>query len=345
MPSRRVTSFDGRSLPPEIAALVPVPVQERWRGADRAMRAPELVMVLDDDSCTGVALVSARRGGAYLKIVDAVGDVPGTLSAIVALAEERGLAQVKWEGWTVDPADAAALGFTPMAVPLASAIDDAEPESGYVRWLVDAEVAEPRYYRQTESFTCGAVVTLMAQERAGLVEASDITRSAELALWRSATNFPACEPVGLGVAVRRAWPDAKVTVALDATGPVMLDHLPEAEQGWRAVLQETARADAAGLGMPVDERRVSVEALRASIRAGEGVLVVISLEIMQGFAVPHWVLCHEAVDGALVVEDPWTSANTGDTWVDAHLLPVADSEFDAMAALGPDGYRGAIRIS
>ena len=335
-----------RVLPPDIADVVPGDVIDRWARIDRTSHAPELVTVVDEnEECSGVALISARRGGAYLKIVDATGDVPTVVNAVVAVAGERGLVQVKWEGWTVSAADAVASGFSPMTAPLESAVDAAEPTSGYVRWLAGAEVTEPHYYRQTEDFTCGAVVTLMAQASAGIVATRAFTRSAELALWRNATNFPACEPVGFGVAVRRAWPESRVTIALDTDGPVMIDHLPEAEQGWRAVLQKTARTDAEDLGMPVDEHRMSIEEVRAAISAGERVLVVLSLEIMQGFAVPHWVLCHGVIEGAIVIEDPWTSAKTGDTWVDAHLLPIPDAGLDAMASLGTNGHRGVIRIA
>ncbi|MFD0856059.1 peptidase C39 family protein [Actinomadura adrarensis] len=65
---------------------------------------------------------------------------------------------------------------------------------------------------------------------------------------------------------------------------------------------------------------------------------------MLGFAVPHWVLCHAAVPGAVVIEDPWTNDTTGDTWVDAHLLPVPDSAFDEMSAMEKDRYRAAVNI-
>lgn len=71
-------------------------------------------------------------------------------------------------------------------------------------------------------------------------------------------------------------------------------------------------------------------------------LLLVSLTRMQGFDVPHWVLCHGAVPGALVIEDPWTGAERGESWVDAHLLPVADAELDAMSAFSADGLHGAV---
>lgn len=73
-------------------------------------------------------------------------------------------------------------------------------------------------------------------------------------------------------------------------------------------------------------------------------LLLVSLAGMQGFEVPHWVLCHGTAPGAVVIEDPWANAATGDTWVDAHLLPVADASLDTMSAISPDGFHGAVTI-
>ncbi|GAB3600128.1 peptidase C39 family protein [Microbacterium tumbae] len=341
MPRTLVLPYVAATIPERAFGLFADETIQRWASAERSARSPEIVAVVDGDEWLCAALVSARTGSAYLKIVDAAGDRALLIVALIELAGSRGLVQVKWEGWTVDAVDAAALGFAALRPPLESAIGTDEPESGYVRWLVDAEVAEPPYYRQTESFTCGAVVSLMARTRTG---EETFDRAAELAFWRTANNFPACEPVGLGVAVRRRWPAARVRISLDAARPVMVGHLPEAEQEWRAVLQRSSRADAVALGLPIEERRMPISEIREAIAEGEQVLLALSLERMQGFAVPHWVLCHAGVPGAILVEDPWASAATGDTWVDAHLLPIADASLDDMAALEEDGYRGVVRI-
>lgn len=98
----------------------------------------------DGDGWTAAALVTARPRTAYLKIVDAVGDVPAAVGAVVAHAHGQGLAQVKWEGWTAVPGDAAAAGFTALRPPLAQVEGADGPTTGYVRWLSDGEVSEPR---------------------------------------------------------------------------------------------------------------------------------------------------------------------------------------------------------
>ncbi|MFJ4623771.1 peptidase C39 family protein [Streptomyces sp. NPDC088812] len=321
-------------------------VPERWHAVDRSAHAPHLVAVPGDDGedWTAAALVSARPHTAYLKIVDAVGDVPAAVAAVVAHARRRGLAQVKWEGWTASPEDAAAAGFTPLRPPLTPAEHAAGPDAGYVRWLRDGVVTEPPYYGQTTHFTCGAVTALAAQAHAGTLPREALDREAELTLWRDATNFPACEPVGLGVAVRRAWPSSPVTVHLDVDRPVLLDHYPENEQQWRALLQRISRTQAGRIGVPIDPRHLSMTAIRSAIGRREHVLLLVSLAGMQGFDVPHWVLCHGAVPGAVVIEDPWANASAGDTWVDAHLLPVPDPSLDTMATVSADGFRGAVTI-
>ncbi|MFH8487613.1 peptidase C39 family protein [Streptomyces longisporoflavus] len=321
-------------------------VPDRWHAIDRSAHAPHIVAVEGDDGTdwTAAALVTARPHTAYLKIVDAVGDVPAAARAVLAHAHGQGLAQVKWEGWTVSPEAAAAAGFTPLHPPLTPAGHAEGPGTGYVRWLHEGTVSEPPYYGQTTHFTCGAVTALVAQTHAGVLPHKELDRQAELTLWRGATNFPACEPVGLGVAVRRAWPSSAVTVHLDTDRPVLVDHLPDNEQEWRALLQRASRTDAAHAGVPIDPRRLSPADIRSAIGRKEHVLLLLSLAAMQGFDVPHWVLCHGAVPGALVIDDPWANAATGDTWVDAHLLPVPDPSLGTMSTISAEPFRGAVTI-
>ncbi|MFC8083701.1 peptidase C39 family protein [Streptomyces sp. NPDC057340] len=341
-----VVPFTPDAAPAPLKRLVDRGVPERWQAVDRSAHAPRIVAVPGGDAghWTAAALVSARPHTAYLKIVDAVGDVPAAVAAVVAHARSLGLAQVKWEGWTASPEAAAALGFAPLTPPLTPVGEEAGPAAGYVRWLHGDRVAEPPYYGQSTHFTCGAVTALMAAAHAGTLPRQALDRQAELTLWRDATNFPACEPVGLGVAARRAWPSSPVTVHLDVDRPVLLDHYSEDEREWRALLQRASRTQAGQVGVPVDPRHLSITAIRSAIGRRENVLLLVSLAGMQGFDVPHWVLCHGTVPGAVVIEDPWANGATGDTWVDAHLLPVPDASLDTMATLSPDRFRGAVTM-
>ncbi|MCX4447098.1 peptidase C39 family protein [Streptomyces sp. NBC_01789] len=389
MSSQQQGSVNGVVVPYEPGTapsrLADPEVAERWRAVDRTAHAPHLVAVPGDGGdWVGAALVTARPDTAYLKIVDAVGDVPAVVAAVVAHARARGLVQLKWEGWTVTPEEAAAAGFTALEPPLSESEGAAGPATGYVRWLKDDgatasgyggvtasgydgvtapaydgvtahpydgvtapaydAVTAPPYYGQTTHFSCGAVTALVAQVHAGVLPREALDRRAELTLWRDATNFMACDPVGLGVALRRSRPSSEVTVHLDTDRPVMLDHLPPGDQEWRALLQQVSRTDAERAGVPVDPGHLPLSAVRDAIGRREHVLLLLSLAAMQGFDVPHWVLCHGVVPGAVVIDDPWANGATGDTWVDAHLLPVPDASLDAMSTMEPGGFRGAVTM-
>ncbi|MEU3729322.1 peptidase C39 family protein [Streptomyces sp. NPDC033538] len=353
MPSQQETPVTSVVVPFEAGMAVGRhEVPERWHTVDRSAHHPHIVAVAGEGGeWTAAALVTARPRTAYLKIVDAVGDVRAAVAAVVGHARRQGLAQVKWEGWTASCEDAAAAGFTALRPPLGQGLargdETAGPATGYVLWLDGGTPAQPPppYYGQTTHFTCGAVTALVAQAHAGKVSREALDRRAELTLWRDATNFPACEPVGLGVAVRRAWPSSPVTVHLDTDRPVLLGHLPEHEQEWRAILQRTSRTEAERTGVPVDPHHLPMTAIRAAVERREHVLLLISLDAMLGFDVPHWVLCHGAVPGALVIDDPWANTATGDTWLDAHLLPVPDTALDTMSTHAPDGFRGAVTVA
>lgn len=340
--------YEAHALPTALEEIAPAEVLERWCAVDRSAQTPQLVAMPDDGGgfagWRGAALLTARPGASYVKIVDAVGDVPAVAAAVLEHARARGLVQVKWEGWTVTPAQAADAGFTPLRAPDSTSEDTGGLDSGYVCWLDGAAVAEPPYYRQSTHFTCAAVAALTAQVHVGAIATTDVNRAAELTLWRRATNFAACEPVGLGVALQRTWPGTEIIICLDTDQPVLLESYSEPEQQWRAMLQHASRAEAMEAEVPIDARRLEIPALRAALDAGEHVLMVLSLATMLGYEVPHWVLCHGTVPGAVVIEDPWIDEPRGETWVDTHLLPVPDASLKAMSALGEDGYRGAVRI-
>lgn len=344
-PERRmlVVAYDPTVRLEALEEIATGDVLARWRSVDRSAHHPRIVAVLEDDGhgWAGAVLVTARPHTAYLKIVDVVGDIGPVVAAVLAYARSSGVVQVKWEGWTAGDAPLAA-GFTPMRSPAGEGV--CRPETGYVRWLHGAPVSEPRHYQQTTHFTCGAVAALTALAETGAIDAQSIDRSAELTLWRAATNFPACEPVGLAVAIRRRWQTADVAVSLDTSDPVILDSYPEGERVWRAVLQRASRDEARELGVPIDAQRMSLGDMRDAVEAGDRILLLISLDRMLGVGAPHWVLCHGAVPGAVVIQDSWVDAGVGATWVDSHLLPVGDAALDEMSRMEAGRYRGVVRI-
>jgi hypothetical protein len=263
------------------------------------------------------------------------------LRTLVSDAEARGDIGLKWQSTTEIPAPER-LGFSRLRGPAAT-----EGVAGYIRWLRPVEHEEPPYYSQTSTFTCGAVSALLASEIRGSTGVDGIDREKELHLWGQANNYPACEPIGLAVALRESLADADgsspVEVFLDAEGPVLLEHYSEGfDSTIRAALQADSLTRALQSDISVRRDRVSVEELAERVGAGELALLLISTAPMYGFAVPHWVLAHAAADGVVLVDDPWISMSWGETWVDAHEVPIALADLDRMVAWGDDGYRGVV---
>ncbi|MBT0768824.1 peptidase C39 family protein [Kineosporia sp. J2-2] len=342
--------FDRTDVPGPVRELVPAATLERWCGADRSASRPRLVVATAGHTDTGtggtwtaVALVTARPHTASVKIVGAAGEptaIDAVIEAIAADAVESGAVQLKWEG---EPAGSA-HGFVPMSPPLPSGPGTGTQATGLVRWLVPDVTLHPTpYYAQTTLVSCGAVTALSA---AAAVTGDDLTLDAdgEVAFWQEATNHPACEPVGLGVALARRHPELAVTVALDTDRPVILEHLDGQERDWRAALQRESRRAAADLGIPVEAERLRLPDLAGAVRAGTGALLLIDLTLMRGLPFPHWVRCTGTAGDTVVLDDPSVDPALGESWVDGHLLPVGVADLDAMAAFGAGGYRGAVLV-
>jgi hypothetical protein len=349
------TSTDPR---PVLDAELLAALGDERAAAWNADRGPQraTVRVAREGARIDAALLETRRPATAAAKIAEVWHAPGREEALIGLVEEsvaaataRGDAAVKWQ--TRDGSSLPErLGFTRMRAPYPSAAGT-EGVDGHLRWLRPVPHDEPRYYAQTSGFTCGAVTALLAAEAHGAAgfAGDGADRDRELELWRSASNYPACEPVGLGVALRRALPTGSahpVEVFLDTEGPALLEAYPEGgfDRAFREELQADSLRQAGALGVPVRRDRVTVEELVARLVAGEQALLLIDCTLMYGFPAPHWVLAHAAASDVVVLEDPWISASWGETWVDTHELPVAIDELDRMLAWGPDGYRGVVVV-
>ena len=283
------------------------------------------------------------------------------LDAVLADARQRGDAVVKWRSTDgVEPPGG--FGFARMRAPYTSA-PGTDGVTGFALWLRPVPHVEPPYYSQTSSFTCGAVTALLATEirrsdavasdgRGGFDPSRDAdgNRDIELDFWRRASNYPSCEPVGLAVALRESLDDAAgtnpVEVFLDTDGPVLLEsYTAPFDRAFREELQANSLRKALASDIAVRRDRVPVDEIAARVGGGELALLLIDLEPMFGFAVPHWVLAHAAADGVVVIDDPWISATWGETWVDAHELPVSTADLDRMLAWGDEGYRGVVFVT
>ncbi|MFF2387866.1 peptidase C39 family protein [Agromyces sp. NPDC058104] len=346
----------------------------RW-ASPRAPYSPRIDLAHRDGRAAAAALTSRRGATAAVKIVDVwwrdeadAEAAAGLVDEIVARAAAAGDAAVKWEvplGREL-PGFALERGFVPLAPPHPSA-PGTLASHGHVRWLRDVPHEEAPYYAQTTLYTCGAVSGLLAVEATGSVGfagASDAApdgsadaapadrpapsiadRDLELAFWRRASNYPAIEPVGLGVVMRETLPaETPVEVFLDHDGPVLIEAYTGFERDFRAELQAESLRQAATAGVPVHRTRIAIEEVARRIAGGELALLLVDEAPMHGEAGPHWVLAHAAGEGVVVIEDPWISSDEGETWVDSHELPIAYADLDRMVAWGEAGYRGVVFV-
>ncbi|GAA2955817.1 peptidase C39 family protein [Microbacterium schleiferi] len=327
----------------------------RWR-VERAGYRPTVHTLGHGEGILAAALTSGRPATAATKIVDlwtspdAPDDAADRLVArVIAAAVERGDAAVKWElpeGAAV-PASALAHGFVPLRAPWGAV--GTEGTRGLVHWLVPLTHDEPGYYGQTTLFTCGAVAGLIASERYGSHGFAGETvpdRDLEIEFWRRASNYPACEPLGLAVTVQEhIGPSGAVEVALDHPGPVLLEDFTGFDYDFRAELQRESRKRAADLGILVADSRVAMTEVASRVAAGEQALLLIDEAPMHADPGPHWIVAHAAAGPYVVVEDPWVNTATGETWVDTHDLPIHVDDLERLVAWGPEGYRGVIFLS
>ena len=210
-----------------------------------------------------------------------------------------------------------------------------------------AEQAHPdgeyEYYRQTTEFTCGAVALLLALSRKGLVPPP--TRESELALWREATMLLACDPYGLAVAAAKRGASPQVYVnGVAGAGDVFFDG-PEKffiDAGLSLDEQRRFYREAAELGVPTYTGMLGGDDVAQHVRNGHMVLVLIDEYLMHDEHCAHWVTAVGMRDGALLIEDPWTDSDYGESWEDAHELAVLPSELTAMMTWGDHGLQAII---
>jgi hypothetical protein len=342
-------------------------------GADRAAqwqrdRDPynPQVWMLDSPTGSAAALTSGRPNTRYTKLVDLWLDAaPATatnadaaartlLDQVIAASVARGDACLKWQL----PADAdfpgfaRDLGFTELREPISSA-DGTQGVRGFVLWHDEWPHDQLRYYGQTTMFTCGAVAAMTALSHLGLEPFADTededARERELAFWRAATNFPACEPLGLAVAVHdvisRAATGITLELHLDTTEPTLLETYSGEERVFREQLQAQSRAEAASRGIHQHTQRLSVEQITSRVADGELAILLIEEEPMHDASTPHWVVAHAVRGDTVLLNDPWITAGQGETWVDSHDLPVSTAILDRMVAFGDPAYRGVIFVA
>ncbi len=324
----------------------------------RAPRIPyDTVITVVDGAGPAAVLTSTRPNTRYTKIVDVVApdsDAAATvLRRVIDDSLARGDAGVKWQIAENDEHRhttellAAALGFSALRSPHLSAAGT-EGVIGFVRWHGEWPHPQLAYYGQTTEFTCGAVAALTAFGALGRDPFGGLDRAGrrehEIAFWRDATNFPAIEPVGLAVTIDRllAGTGVGIELFLDTVEPVMLDTFPDEMREYRAQLQAESRSQAVRRGIVIQWEHIVTSEITRRVAGGELALLLIDEEPMHGTSMPHWVLAHAVRGDTVLLHDPWSTAQQGESWVDSHDLPVSLEVLDRLAGFGSPAFRGVL---
>ncbi|WP_307841774.1 peptidase C39 family protein [Salinibacterium sp. SWN167] len=343
-------------LPTHLAEALGTERAAEWQ-RDREPYSPR-VWMLASPTGSAAALTSGRPNTRYTKLVDLWADsdaaAQSLLGELIAASAERGDAALKWQLPLEAelPAFAADFGFTELRTPISSA-DGTQGVRGFVLWHGGWPHEQLRYYGQTTLFTCGAVAAMTALSHLGLEPFADTedddARERELAFWRSATNFPACEPLGLAVAVHDVIAQSASAISLelhlDTTAPTLLETYEGEERTFREQLQEQSRAEAASRGIQQHTAPLSIQQISERVAGGELAILLIEEEPMHDASTPHWVVAHSVKGDTILLNDPWITAEQGETWVDSHDLPVSIAVLDQMVAFGDPTYRGVIFVA
>ncbi|EAR25793.1 hypothetical protein A20C1_07933 [marine actinobacterium PHSC20C1] len=357
-PAQAAERLSPTDMPETLRRALGVERAAHWQ-RDREPYNPQ-VWVLRNESGTAAAITSGRPNTRYTKLIDLWADPEASptdltarrlLDEVIATSVARGDACLKWQlpSDAELPAFADDLGFIELREPISSA-DGTQGVRGFALWHDNWPHDQLRYYGQTTMFTCGAVAAMTALSHLGLEPFADTedegARERELAFWRAATNFPACEPLGLAVAVHDVITQAATGITLelhlDTTEPTLLESYEGEERVFREQLQEQSRAEAASRGIQQHTAPLSIEQISARVSAGELAVLLIEEEPMHDASTPHWVVAHAVKGDTVLLNDPWITAEQGETWVDSHDLPVSIAVLDHMVAFGDPTYRGVI---
>ncbi|MDR1212628.1 MAG: peptidase C39 family protein [Propionibacteriaceae bacterium] len=191
------------------------------------------------------------------------------------------------------------------------------------------------YLRQSTPFTCGPAAALMALSALGRTGAGD--RSHELSLWRQANSHPGCDPFGLAVALAAEGVSARIAVSYP-------DTYQKPAEAWQVELRDWFQRDfaarAGDLGLAVERRWVELDEVAAWLSEGALVLALIDEFPFHGRHTLHWILLYGlAGPDHVMVQDPWTQDEQGETWVDAQALPVTWAGLDRLTRFCPQSWR------
>ena len=194
---------------------------------------------------------------------------------------------------------------------------------GWVRWNARPQ-AIPAYVRQKTDFTCGPASALMALAHASGHTPQQVGHGLreEMDLWRESTYSLGVGPYGLAAALARRGQSVEVIVTHE--GPVVgLTRAHAASPAARRAIHRQHVDEARALGVRDRIGPCSLADLRAALEQGNGVIVLVDLEDLNGEQTPHWIYVWGLSGEYALIHDPWNDEQFGETWVETWAEAIA----------------------
>ena len=215
---------------------------------------------------------------------------------------------------------------------------------GWIRWLAPGPpvAPAPAYERQKTEFTCGPACALLALGRGGTAPPRGL--DAEMEIWREATYTVGVGHFGLAGAIARRG--ARVHVITSSPGPVVgVSRAHMATGHVREAIHRKHVDQARALGVTWEFREPAPQDLVRALAAGRRVVVLVDLASLNGETMPHWVLAWGAVGDHVLVHDPWTDEQFGESWVETDTLALRGQDlWDAGVWTEEEGNRAVLVI-
>ena len=102
---------------------------------------------------------------------------------------------------------------------------------------------------------------------------------------------------------------------------------------------------ARALGVTWEFHEPAPQDLARALAAGRRVVVLVDLASLNGETMPHWVLAWGAVGDHVLVHDPWTDEQFGESWVETDTLALRGQDlWDAGVWTEEEGNRAVLVI-
>jgi ribosomal protein S18 acetylase RimI-like enzyme len=214
-----------------------------------------------------------------------------------------------------------------------------------IRHIVSGGAPPPiPWYHQSTNFTCGPSSLMMAM--ASLDGSIVPSQELELDIWREATTIfmtsghGGCHPLGLALAAHSRGFTARVYV--NTRKPLFVDGVrTECKKEIMTLVNNQFLARAREVGLKIHYKDITQKSIERYLKAGAGVVILISTYRLEGRKLPHWVAVTAVDDLCLYVHDPDPSEDSQDP-LDCQHMPIAREDFARMSVFGSDRLRTAV---